>query len=394
MTANLTRLIVPTDHRLAVAENHVSRTGGQQSDSSGVRVSAEALTPPSTPAKSGSSNETQPEPEITPYDFSKIDYELDRAKLLGSGLWSDVFLAEAKSPQSDLPSPSALLTPPATPQKLPQSTRKTLYAVKLPTRPDANEVFALEAKILTRVHRHMSSETYVVPFHGLDPRNHALIFTALQSGSLQDLTSRMSQMTEVCRHQELVLHFPTLAEDLTQGLAFLQNTAGVIHADIKPANILLSPSPYHPRRYQARYADFSASFLTNAPDSATNSTAGGGTWTFLAPEQLRLSKSENQPSPASDVWSLGLTLLSLIILGSPYAAACGNNMFRLREGIKAGDPLGFAAMDPLGRKRIQACQGFIDCCRLALQKDKEKRVGAEAWKGWVERQWWGDRDEV
>jgi hypothetical protein len=64
-------------------------------------------------------------------------------------------------------------------------------------------------------------------------------------------------------------------------------------------------------------------------------------------------------------------------------------MFRLREGIKAGDPLGFAAMDPAARKRMQACQGFVDCCRLALQKEKGKRVGAEGWKAWAARQGWG-----
>jgi serine/threonine protein kinase len=404
---NLTKLVLPTNHRHTVSGPLVSKLGrhdvGLHIDNSGLRESSTVDTPPTTPDESETPVQLQlpPEtaPEILEYDFSKLDYELDRAKLLGSGLWGDVYLAEPTSPQSSQTSPT-LLTPPATPQKVSQPSRALTYAVKLPIRSDAHQVFQQEAKILTRIHHHKSSESFIVPFHGLDPRNSALVFTALQSGSLTDLSNRMSQMTELCRHQELVLRFPSLAHDLTSGLDFLHTTAGVIHADIKPANILLSPSPHNPKLFQARYADFSASFFfqsnnPSSPDSSesTNTTsplpAGGGTWTFLAPEQLRLSKAENEPTPASDAWSLGLTLLSLIILGSPYAAACGDNAFRLREAIKTGDPLGFAAMDPAARKRMQACQVFVDFCRLALQKDKTRRVETGAWRAWVERQGWG-----
>jgi hypothetical protein len=38
---------------------------------------------------------------------------------------------------------------------------------------------------------------------------------------------------------------------------------------------------------------------------------------------------------------------------------------------------------------MQACQVFVDFCRLALQKDKGRRVGVGAWRGWVGRQGWG-----
>ena len=401
MTANLTRLVLPNDCQQDVAAepSYIAQAQNQESrlqvDASALRVSTSALTPPATPGKAQFLDDhhhrgSATPPEILEYDFSKLDYELDRAKLLGSGLWSDVFLAEPTAPQTSRPSPTTLLTPPATPQKTPLGVRPSLYAVKMPTRPDALEVFRQEAKALTHIHRNSGSEGYVVPFHGQDPRNSALVFAALQAGSLHDVTCRMAQMTEVCRHKELVSLFPGLANDLISGLDFLHNVAGIVHADIKPANILLSPSPRSPKKLQARYADFSASFIIDSTDTTINSTAaGGGTWTFLAPEQLRLSSSENSPSHASDIWSLGLTFLSLIVLGSPYAAACGDNMFRLREGIKAGDPLGFAAMDPAARKRMVACQGFVDCCRLALQKERGKRVGAEGWRGWCGRQGWG-----
>lgn len=402
---NLTKLVLPADHRHTVSGPLPSKLGNHDSDSkiddSGLRDSNTVFTPPTTPEKSENPLQhriDETEPEILDYDFSKLDYELDRAKLLGSGLWSDVYLAEPTSPQPSQTSPTTLLTPPPTPQKSSQTSFALKYAIKLPIRRDAHEVFHQEAKTLTHIRRQRNSETFVVPFHGLDPRNSALVFTALESGSLHDLSNRMSQMTEVARHQELVLHFPSLAHDLTSGLEFLHSTAGVIHADIKPANILLSPSPRNPKLFQARYADFSASFQFQPLPSSSSPTptttpiapaAGAGTWTYLAPELL--STSSSLPTPSSDTWSLALTLLSLIILGSPYAAACGDNPFRLREAIKLGDPLGFAAMDPLARERMRACQGFVDFCRLGLQRDAGRRVGVGGWrKGGLEGEWGGE----
>lgn len=51
----------------------------------------------------------------------------------------------------------------------------------------------------------------------------------------------------------------------------------------------------------------------------------------------------------------------------------------LREAIKSGDPLGFAKMDGVVQKRLAACQDFVDCCRLTLQKDRTRRTTAAAW---------------
>ncbi|TKA70090.1 hypothetical protein B0A55_08025 [Friedmanniomyces simplex] len=189
-------------------------------------------------------------------------------------------------------------------------------------------------------------------------------------------------MTEVARHLELVNLFAGLADDLISGLEFM-HAAGVVHADIKPANVLLDISEHYslPRPVvRARYIDFSASSRLESDDSTANA---GGTWDYMAPEQMRTQKELSTPSFASDVWSLGITLLSLIVGGSPYAAACGDNLFMLREAIKSGDPFGFARMSPPAAKRMAACQDFIDCCRQGLKKDRERRVSADVWKGWL-----------
>lgn len=345
--------------------------------------SPKSLTPPSTPTKTQETGDaTKPTVELLEYDFGKIDYELERARKLGSGLWSDVYLAEPRIPHTQ-PQDEDVLTPPATPQKSLVASGASVYAVKVPTRRDAQDVFRHEARMLTNLQRSSDASQYIVPFHGLDPRNHALIFEAVIGGSLEDLTKRLKQMTEVARHTELVSIFPRLAHDLVSGLAFIHE-AGIVHADIKPANILLDISDHYSLPapvIRARYIDFSASFNVGDENAAANA---GGTWDFMAPEQMRLQKDLAMPTFASDVWSLGISLLSVIILQSPYTAASGGNMMRLREAIKCADPLGFARMDPVAQKRMLAVQEFIDCCRMALAKEREKRCTAEAWRHWLE----------
>ncbi|KAF2215601.1 hypothetical protein CERZMDRAFT_94004 [Cercospora zeae-maydis SCOH1-5] len=326
-------------------------------------------------------------PALIPFDFTKLDYELARATLLGEGLWSKVYLAEQKftKPPSSPSLSRKLFRKPRAP------SAPLLFAVKTPARPDAKDVFLQEARVLSRLQRRSSAQMYIVPFYGLDERCDALVFEAVIGGSLDDLSSRLRQMTEVARHLEVINLFPGIAYDLIAGLEFL-HTSGVIHADIKSANVLLDVSHHASQQkpvIRARYIDFSAAFMPAEGDGATNA---GGTWDYMAPEQLRIQKELNTPTRASDVWSVGITLLSIMVGGSPYAAACAGNAFMLREAIKSGDPIGFARMDPVPRKRLAACQDFVDCCRLALKKERENRITSGAWLTWLEDCEWVDGD--
>lgn len=324
-------------------------------------------------------------PEFDSYDFSRIDYELERAKVLGHGVWSTVYMAEQKPVQTSR-SGLSLLSPPKSPRisrKARAASTPRLFAIKLPLRPDAKEIFYQEARVLTHLQRRSTCSLHVIPFYGLDARNDSLVFEAVIGGSLEDMTSRMKQMTEVARHLELINLFPGIAFDLINGLDFL-HTNGVIHADIKPGNVLLDISEHateHKPVVRARYIDFSAAFIPSKGDSASNA---GGTWDYMAPEQMRIQPEWNTPTFASDVWSLGITLLYIMMGDSPYSAACGGNMFMLREAIKSADPLQFARMDPIPRKRLAACQDFVDCCRQALKKDRDIRTTAGAWATWLE----------
>ncbi|WP_375387896.1 protein kinase [uncultured Amnibacterium sp.] len=95
----------------------------------------------------------------------------------------------------------------------------------------------------------------------------------------------------------------TLGSDLAQGLESVHDH-GFLHRDIKPANVLLArkgPSS----RIRGKLADFGISTIIGATGDAEYTT---GTAAYLSPEQVR----GVDPTPASDIYALGLVLLEAL----------------------------------------------------------------------------------
>jgi len=94
--------------------------------------------------------------------------------------------------------------------------------------------------------------------------------------------------------------------DLGEAL-HVAHEGGVVHRDVKPANILLAPVPGGEGRYRAKLADFGIAYLVDS----TRLTATGtvmGTAAFISPEQALGKPIE----PPSDVYSLGLVALEAL----------------------------------------------------------------------------------
>jgi hypothetical protein len=85
------------------------------------------------------------------------------------------------------------------------------------------------------------------------------------------------------------------------------HAAGVLHRDVKPANVLFDASG------QAVLTDFGIASLEGDPSMTTTGTVVGSPG-YVAPERAL----GRPPSPATDLWSLGVTLAAAVHGRSPF----------------------------------------------------------------------------
>jgi tRNA A-37 threonylcarbamoyl transferase component Bud32 len=124
------------------------------------------------------------------------------------------------------------------------------------------------------------------------------------------------------------------------GMALLEalgsaHAAGVVHRDVKPGNILVTPEG------RAVLTDFGIATLHGDP-GLTQAGMVMGTPGFCAPERIRGEPA----SPASDLWSLGATLYAAVEGRGPFEGQ-GSAMAVLAN-IVHGDPPPAKSAGPLG----------------------------------------------
>lgn len=144
-------------------------------------------------------------------------------------------------------------------------------------------------------------------------------------------------MTELLRDGRIEPRLlAALAAQVASGLAHAHE-AGVVHRDVKPSNVLVTPAG------RAVLTDFGIARVGDADDHLTLSGNVVGTAAYIAPEQVR----GDQVDGSADVYSLGLILLEGLtgrrtFAGTPMEAA----LARLHRCPSVPDslPVGWSAL--------------------------------------------------
>jgi len=200
-----------------------------------------------------------------------------------------------------------------------------------------------------------SAFPWLVSFHDClyDEGSMYIVLEYMDGGSLADVL-HAAQLTGSGPLSEMVLG--KLAGRVLAGLNYLHHERHQVHRDMKPGNILLNS------RGEVKISDFG---LSAELDSTKEMCATFiGTHAYMSPERL----GGKPYSFASDIWSLGITLVECAVGHFPYTAYTGNNYFVLLSQI---------LNDPPPQLPDTFSQAFRDFILLCLCKEPEQRPSAE-----------------
>ncbi len=164
--------------------------------------------------------------------------------------------------------------------------------------PDARERFLREARSAAKLDHSNIVHIYDV---GTDQGDHPFIVMELVPGD--DLKTLIRRDAPLPMAQAL-----RLAQSIASGVG-MAHRAGIVHCDLKPQNILVTDDG------QVKVADFGiARALQQGEGDAEPLDVVWGSPHYLAPEQAR----GQVPSPASDVYSIGVMLYEMLTGVPPF----------------------------------------------------------------------------
>jgi len=164
-----------------------------------------------------------------------------------------------------------------------------------------------------------------------------------------------------------------LVRQITSALAFLHD-AGVVHADLKPENLMLSTAEGQPTAVKLVDFGCAAGISPNDADLGAPVASGSdvtGTTAYSPPDALTCGK-EWEASGSTDMWSLGVVMFIMLTGSHPYdpEGNASEEDIKRRLVEDAALPLGMGMTEHLSASAIDLIQGL-------MLPDPEKRLTAE-----------------
>ena len=200
--------------------------------------------------------------------------------------------------------------------------------------------------------------------------NHPNILTIFDVGKIDGEHFIASEFVEGTtlrsRMRRGLLEYPEALEIVTQAASALvaAHSAGVIHRDLKPTNIMIRPDGY------VKVIDFGLAKLTRQADGTRREEANTrpgtmvGTVDYMSPEQAR----GEDVDPRTDLWSLGIILYEMMAGHRPFDGRTDHHVI-IEILEKEAPPLG-----PPGSLPAEIESILAGC----LQKDRSKRYATAA----------------
>ena len=215
----------------------------------------------------------------------------------------------------------------------------------LGSKQEVSELFLHEARTAATINHHA-----VVPIYtcGIHEGQTYIVMQFMSGGSLEDLLEKNSDPLPIA-------HVVSWMRDTAMGL---QNACehGIIHHDIKPANIMLD------QEGKAKICDFGISQVVSGKkeDSTAKLTDSWVSPHYVSPEKLVNGKEDFR----GDIYSLGATFYHLITGNTPFAENDLDELFRTKVN---NDP-----MAPMHHRK-DIPESISNLILAMMDRDPEKR---------------------